>query len=100
MDGKNYMSVAFQLTLKSSTTFVLFGKSQLYVTDSLPIALHDKFNVRPSVIGLFAGVRVTTGVSRSKAESRQVLISFITFISFKFYNAISFIYSVAVINVT
>ena len=55
-------------------TFVLFGRNQLYVTDSLPVALHVKVNVRPSVNVLFAGARVITGVSRSKVESSQVPI--------------------------
>lgn len=49
-------------------TFVLFGRSQLYVTDSLLIALHVKVNARPSIIVLFAGARVTAGVSGSKVE--------------------------------
>ena len=49
-------------------TVVLFGRSQLYVIDSLPIALHVKFNARPSNIVLFGGARVITGVSRSKLE--------------------------------
>lgn len=53
-------------------TVALFGKSQLYVTDSLPVALHVKNNARPSIIVLFAGSRVITSASRSKEESRQV----------------------------
>ena len=53
-------------------TVVLFGRSQLYVIDSLPIALHVKFNARPSNIVLFGGARVITGVLRSKVEQRQV----------------------------
>ena len=49
-------------------TVVLFGRSQLYVIDSLPVALHVKLNVRPSNIVLITGARVITGVSRSKVE--------------------------------
>ena len=64
-------------------TVVLFGRSQLYVIDSLLIALHVKFNDRPSNIVLFGGARVITGVSRSKVEL-----------------VLSFIYSVAIVNVT
>ena len=54
------------------TTFVLFGRSQLYVTDSLLVAIHVKVNARPSRIVLFAGARVIFGVSRSKVELRKV----------------------------
>ena len=49
-------------------TVVLFGRSQLYVIDSLPVALHVKLNVRPSNIVLICGATVITGVSRSKVE--------------------------------
>ena len=49
-------------------TVALFRRSQLYVTDSLLMALHVKFNARFSIIVLFAGARVITGVSISKAE--------------------------------
>ena len=52
-------------------TVVLFGRSQLYVIDSLPVALHVKLNVRPSNIVLIGGARVITGVSRSKVEVVQ-----------------------------
>ena len=53
-------------------TFVLVGRSQLYITLSLPAASHIKFNSRPSIIVLFRDARVIVGVSRSKVESRQV----------------------------
>ena len=49
-------------------TVVLFERSQLYLTDSLLVELHVKFNAPSSIIVLFAGARVITGVSRSKAE--------------------------------
>ena len=49
-------------------TVVLLGRSQLYVIDSLPIALHVKFYARPSNIVLFGGARFITGVSGSKVE--------------------------------
>ena len=49
-------------------TVVLFGRSQLYIIDSLPIALHVNFNARPSIIVLLLDVRVITGASRSKVE--------------------------------
>ena len=51
--------------------FVLFGRNQLYSIDSLPEALHVKVNAPPSIIVLFSGVSIITGVSRSKVESRQ-----------------------------
>ena len=50
-------------------TVVLFGRSQLYIIESLPVVLHVKFNARPSIIVLFTGVRVIIGVSRSKVDS-------------------------------
>ena len=49
-------------------TVVLFGRSQLYTIDSLPIALHVNFNARPSIIVLLPDVRVITGVSRSTVK--------------------------------
>ena len=75
--------------------FVLFGRNQLYSIDSLPEALHVKVNAPPSIIVLFSGVRVITGVSRSKVESRQVP-EYIRRLS---VSPASSIYSVAVINV-
>ena len=79
-----------------SVTVVLFGRNQLYVTDSLPVALHVKVNARPSFTVLFSGARLITGVSRSKEESRQVP-EYIRSLSI---SPTSFIYSVvAIINV-
>ena len=75
-------------------TFVLFGRSQLYVTDSLPVAIHVKINARPSIIVLFAGARVITGVSRSKVESRQVPVHIWSLL----ISPTSSIYSIAIIN--
>ena len=43
-------------------TVVLFGRSQLYVIDSLPVALHVKFIARNSKIVLIAGSIVITGL--------------------------------------
>ena len=77
------------------TTFAPFGRDQLNVTDSLPVALHVKVNTRPSITVLFAGARVITGVSRSKEESRKVPV----YIRGFSICPTSFIYSVAIINV-
>ena len=77
-----------------SVTVVLFWKNELYVTDSLPVALHVKVNACPSFIVLFSGARLITGVSRSKEESRQVPEYISLSISPK-----SFIYSIAIINI-
>ena len=49
-------------------TVALFGRSQLYIIESLPVVLHVKFNARPSIIVLRAGVRVITAVSRSRVS--------------------------------
>ena len=35
-------------------TVALFGRSQLYIIESLPVVLHVKFNARPSIIVLRA----------------------------------------------
>lgn len=67
-------------------TVALFGRSQLYIIESLPVVLHVKFNARPSVIVLGAEVRVITAVSRSRVSLGE------------FYLVFRFIYSVAVIN--
>ena len=73
-------------------TVVLFRKSQLYLTLSLPVALHVKVNSRPSIIVLFAGARVITGVSRSNVQSRQVQlvlqVLFIPLLSSMLYDSI------------
>ena len=56
-------------------TVALFGRSQLYIIESLSVVLHVKFNARPSIIVLLAGVRVITAVPRSKGQFRGILIS-------------------------
>ena len=76
-------------------TFVLFGRSQIYVTDSLPVALHVNVNGRPSIIVSFARARVITGVSRSMVESKKAPAD----IRSLSISPISFIHFVAVINV-
>ena len=73
-------------------TVVLFGRSQLYVIDSLPLASHAKSNARPSIIVLFFGARVSTGASRSNEDLRQLQlvlqVLIIPFLSSMLYDSI------------
>ena len=76
-------------------TFVLFGRSQIYVTDSLPVALHVRVNGRPSIIVSFTRARVITGVSKSMVESKKAPVH----IRSLSISPISFIHFVDVIDV-